>query len=87
MRGRLPPRRWRFDRIVAAMTRMVQLAVAGDVTEAEEIQEILRNAGIESELAPEDLADALAVLVPEGSLEDAKDAIEAMTEPDEPVAD
>jgi hypothetical protein len=69
------------------MTWMVQLAVAGDVTEAEEIQEILRNAGIESELAPEDEADALAVLVPEGSLEDAKDAIEAMTEPDEPVAD
>jgi hypothetical protein len=66
---------------------MVQLAVAGDVTEAEEIQEILRNAGIASELAPEEDADALAVFVPEESLEDAKDAIEAMTEPDEPVAD
>jgi hypothetical protein len=69
------------------MTGMVQLAVAGDVTEAEEIQEILRSAGIESKLAPEDEADALVVLVPEESLEDAKDAIEAMTEPDEPVAD
>ena len=32
------------------MTRMVQLAVAGDITEAEEIQEILATAGIESEL-------------------------------------
>jgi hypothetical protein len=70
------------------MTRMVQVAVAGDVTEAEEIQGILREAGIDSELEQEDLADALAVLVPESSLEDAKDAIEALTEPDEPpVAD
>lgn len=69
------------------MTRMVQVAVAGDVTEAEELQEILREAGIEAELEPEDLADALAVFVPEESLEEAKDAIEAMTEPDEPVAD
>jgi hypothetical protein len=66
---------------------MVQVAVAGDVTEAEEIQGILREAGIEAELEQEDLADALAVFVPESSLEDAKDAIEAMTEPDEPVAD
>ena len=30
------------------MTSMVRVAVAGDVTEAEEIQEILRSAGIES---------------------------------------
>ena len=35
------------------MSRMVQVAVAGDVTEAEELQEILRNAGIESELEAE----------------------------------
>jgi hypothetical protein len=69
------------------MTRMVQLAVAGDVTEAEEIQEILRSAGIDSELEQEAEADALAVLVPEASLEDAKEAIEALTEPDEPAAD
>ncbi len=66
---------------------MVRAAVAGDVTEAEEIRTILTRAGIDSELetAPED--DALAVLVPESSLEAAQDAIEAMTEPDEPVAD
>jgi hypothetical protein len=69
------------------MTRMVQVAVAGDVTEAEEIQEILRAAGIDSELEQEVEADALAVLVPESSLEDAKEAIEALTEPDEPAAD
>ena len=68
------------------MTRMVQAAVAGDITEAEEIQAILRNAGIESELASA-LDDPLTVLVPESSLEDAKDAIEAMTEPDDIVAD
>ncbi|HSO01825.1 MAG TPA: hypothetical protein VLS46_04810 [Gaiellaceae bacterium] len=65
------------------MTGMVQATVAGDVTEAEEIQALLTAAGIESELQPEDEADALAVLVPESSLEAALDAIEAMTEPDE----
>jgi type III secretory pathway lipoprotein EscJ len=62
---------------------MVQVAMAGDVTEAEEIQAILEAAGIESELEPEDEADALKVLVPEASLETALDAIEALTEPDE----
>ena len=68
------------------MTAMVQVAVAGDVTEAEEIQGILSAAGIESELqAGED--DPLTVLVPESSLEDAKDAIEALTEPDDIVAE
>ena len=68
------------------MTRMVQVAVAGDITEAEEIQEILRSAGIESELESA-LDDPLTVLVPEDSLEVAKDAIEAMTEPDEFVGE
>jgi hypothetical protein len=65
---------------------MVQVAVAGDVTEAEELQEILRAAGIESELQSA-LDDPLTVLVPEASLEAAQDAIEAMTEPDDIVAD
>jgi hypothetical protein len=69
------------------MTAMVQVAVAGDVTEGEEIQAILEAAGIESELQPEDEADAIKVLVPEASLEAAQDAIEALTEPDDPVAD
>jgi hypothetical protein len=63
------------------MTRMVQLAVAGDITEAEEIQEILATAGIESELqSAQD--EPLTVFVPESSLEDAKDAIEVLTEDD-----
>jgi hypothetical protein len=68
------------------MGRMVQVAVAGDVSEAEELQEILRAAGIESELSSA-LDDPLTVLVPESSLEEAQDAIEAMTEPDDLIAD
>ena len=74
------------------MSRMVQVAMAGDVTEAEELQAILRSAGIESELEtavehhPRETEDApQKVLVPESSLEAAKDAIEALTERDELV--
>ena len=70
------------------MTGMVQVALAGDVTEAEELQELLKAAGIESTLEPEDEADALKVMVPEDSLETALDAIEALSDPDdETVAD
>jgi hypothetical protein len=64
---------------------MVQLAVAGDVAEAEEIQELLRNAGIDSELEAQGPDDPLVVMVDEGELDAAKDAIEALTEPDEIV--
>ncbi|HEY2309957.1 MAG TPA: hypothetical protein VGH46_02445 [Gaiellaceae bacterium] len=69
------------------MSGMVHLATAGDVVEAEELQEILRNAGIESsiEQAPED--DAVSVFVPEADLETAQDAIEALTEPDELISE
>ncbi|MHB8468856.1 MAG: SPOR domain-containing protein [Gaiellaceae bacterium] len=69
------------------MALMVQLAVAGDVAEAEELQELLRNAGIESELAAAGDDDPLTVLVPEESLELARDAIEALSEPDELTSD
>jgi hypothetical protein len=70
------------------MTAMVQVAVAGDVTEAEEIQAILANVGIESELStPEADADAVTVLVPESEIEAAQDAIEALTEPDDVVGE
>jgi len=65
------------------MTPMVQVAVASDATEAEEIQALLSDAGITSALEPEVEADAIAVLVPEGQVELAQDAIEALTEPDE----
>ena len=68
------------------MTGMVQLAVAGDIAEAKEIQEILTAAGIESELQSA-LDEPLTVLVPEESLEAAKDAIEALTEPDELISE
>jgi len=68
------------------MSEMVRVAVAGDVTEAEEIQEILRSAGIDAELADgED--GSVTVSVPESSVEEAKDAIEAMTEPDDLVGE
>jgi type III secretory pathway lipoprotein EscJ len=68
------------------MTDLVRVAVAGDVTEAEEIQEILRSAGIDAELGDgED--DSVTVSVPESSVEEAKDAIEAMTEPDDLVGE
>jgi len=68
------------------VSTMVHAAVAGDVREAEEIQEILRSAGIDSELeTAED--DSFVVLVPETKLEAAQDAIEAGTEPDELVAE
>jgi hypothetical protein len=68
------------------MSAMVQAAIAGDVTEAEEIRDILRAAGISAELSS-GLDEPLHVLVPEDSLEAAKDAIEAMTERDDVVSE
>jgi type III secretory pathway lipoprotein EscJ len=68
------------------MSEMVRVAVAGDVAEAEEMQEILRAAGIAAELGDgED--DSVTVSVPESSVDQAKDAIEAMTEPDDIVGE
>jgi type III secretory pathway lipoprotein EscJ len=68
------------------MTGMVRVAVAGDVAEAEEIQEILRSAGIDAEIAGgED--DSVTVSVPESSVEQAQDAIEAMTEPEDVIGE
>jgi type III secretory pathway lipoprotein EscJ len=68
------------------MTDRVRVAVAGDVTEAEEIQEILRSAGIDAEIADgED--DSVTVSVPESSVEQAQDAIEAMTEPEDVIGE
>jgi hypothetical protein len=69
------------------MTAMVQVATAGDVAEAEELQEILRNVGIDStiEQAPDD--DAVSVLVAETELEPAQDAIEALSEPDDLISE
>lgn len=74
------------------MTQMVQVAMAGDVAEAEELRTILRAAGIESEVEvavdhhPRETENVpQKVLVPETSLEAAQHAIESLTEPDEIV--
>ncbi len=76
------------------MTRMVQVAVAGDVTEAEELESMLRAAGIEPQLQPAiehhptEVEDApQKVLVPETSLEAALHAIESLSEADDLVSD
>jgi type III secretory pathway lipoprotein EscJ len=62
---------------------MVQVAVAGDTAEAEQLHELLQSAGIDAEIETEGEDDPLTVLVPEDSLEAAQEAIEALTEPDE----
>ena len=58
------------------MSEMVQVALAEDATEAEEIQALLGDAGIASEVAPDDDSDSLKILVPEGAVESAQDVIE-----------
>jgi hypothetical protein len=72
------------------VTRLVQVAVAGDVTEGEQLQELLSAAGIESHLEPavehhdSALEDApLKVLVAESAVDEAIDALEALSEPDD----
>jgi hypothetical protein len=76
------------------MSPMIQLTVAGDVSEAEEIQAILSSAGIPPELEsavdhhPREVDNApTKVLVPDAQLDNAKEAIEALTEPDELISD
>jgi len=73
---------------------MVQVALAEDITEAEELQAILEAAGIESVLEtavehhPSATEDApQKILVRESSLEAAQHAIEALTDGDELVSD
>jgi cell division septation protein DedD len=69
------------------MSGMVQVAVAGDVAEAEEMQEMLRNAGIEATIEQSPEQDAVSVHVSEDELEAAQEAIEALTEPDELISE
>jgi type III secretory pathway lipoprotein EscJ len=65
---------------------MVQVAVAGDVDDAEEMQAVLVAAGIEPELqAGQD--DSVRVLVPEADLVSAQEALEALGAPDDLVAE
>jgi hypothetical protein len=72
----------------------VQVALAEDVTEAEEVQALLQAAGIDSQLEtavehhPRETEDApQKVLVPESQLEAARHAIESLTDPDDLIAD
>ena len=76
------------------MTRLVQIAVAGDVAEGEQLQELLSSAGIDSHLEPAiehhetALEDApLKVLVSESDVDEARDAIEALSEPEDEIAE
>jgi hypothetical protein len=73
---------------------LVQLTVCGDITEAEEVRTILGNAGIDSvvepavEHHPSGVEDAPQKVLVEGTeLEAAQNAIEALSEPDDILAD
>jgi hypothetical protein len=73
------------------MTALVQVAMAGSVDEAEELQSLLTRAGISATLEraveehPEQHGDVpVRLLVAPDELDAARDAIEALTEPDDP---
>jgi type III secretory pathway lipoprotein EscJ len=68
------------------MSELVQVAVAGDVAEAEEMQAILQAAGIDTELQA-GADDPLTVWVPAGEIEAAREALEALTEPDDLISE
>jgi len=68
------------------MRQKVQVAVAGDVAEAEEMQAILKAAGIEAELeSGQD--DGLAIMVADEDMTSAQEALEALTEPDDLISE
>ena len=68
------------------MREKVQVAVAGDVAEAEEMQAILVAAGIDAELETGQ-DEGLTVLVAEEDLTSAREALEALTEPDDLISE
>ena len=72
------------------MTELVQVAVAGSVDEAEELEALLTRAGIRATLEsavdehPDEHGDApVGCSSPADELDAARDAIEALTEPDD----
>jgi hypothetical protein len=72
------------------VSELVQVAVTGSVDEAEELQALLTRAGIAATLsgAVDEHPDAhgdtpVRLLVAAGELDAARDAIEALTEPDD----
>ncbi|MDX6439435.1 MAG: hypothetical protein QOF45_2018 [Gaiellaceae bacterium] len=69
------------------MSAKVQIALAEDATEAEEIQAVLEDAGIDSEVRSDDDSDSLKIFVAEGAVEAAQDLIEPPTDPDEPLVE
>lgn len=76
------------------MSELVHISVAGDVAEAEELERILAEAGITATLGgaveehPDGHGDGpVDVLVPAEELDAARDAIEALTEPDDLIAE
>jgi hypothetical protein len=62
---------------------MVQVALAGDATEAESIQAQLEDAGVAAAIAPDDSSDSLKILVPESAVETAQDVLELAPVEDE----
>lgn len=58
------------------MSEMVQIALAEDASEAEQIQALLVDAGIDSQVAADDDSDSLKILVAEAAVEAAQDVIE-----------
>jgi hypothetical protein len=96
VRGGPPARGARADRGAGGrfVSGLVQVALAENVAEAEELQEILRAAGIDAELEtavehhPRETEDApQKVLVQESELEAAQHAIESLSDPDDLIAD
>lgn len=65
------------------MSEMIQVALAEDPTEAEQIQALLEEAGIASHVEQDDESDGLKVLVPEDEVDAAQDAIELAPPADE----
>jgi hypothetical protein len=72
------------------MSDLIQVTAAGNVTEAEELERILAEAGITATLRaaadehPDGHGDGpINVLVPAGAVDAARDAIEALSEPDD----
>ena len=72
------------------MSELVQVTVAGSADEAEELQALLTQAGIEATLEgaveehPDEHGDVpVRLLVSADELDAARDAIEAFTEPDD----
>ena len=68
------------------MREKVQVAIAGDVAEAEDMQAILQASGIDSEIDTGG-DEGLSLFVAEQDVAAALDALEALSEPDDLIAE